>query len=159
MTAIGLYSYELFVKLFDFYVFFSIDIVTFCIKSLFHFYIILCPFFMIVCFCLCIASGYYFFRIMTSWLILTSFCDFLDFLGPWAQGPWAQGPWAHGPWAHGPWAHGPWAHGPRALWRRAERREFSKSSLHPSQPAPRGRDKPVVETPHWDIQPPFKGYQ
>ena len=125
---------------------------------------------MILCFCLCIASGYYFFRIMTSWLILTSFCDFLDFLGPWAQGPWAHGPWAHEPWAHGPWAHGPWAHGPwahgpcahrpqahgprahgpGALWRRAERRQFSKSSHPPSQPAPRGRDKPVVETPHWD---------
>ena len=162
MTANGFSSYEFFVQMFDVYAFFQYILSLFAKKTLFQFYTILGPFLMILRFCLCIASCYYFFRIMISWLILTSFCDFFDFLGPWAQGPWAQGPWAqgpwahgpwahgpwaHGPWAHGPWAHGPWAHGPRALWRRAERRQFSESSRPPSQPAPRGRDEPVVETP------------
>ena len=95
------------------------------------------------------------------WLLVIIFAVILSprALGPRALGPRPQGPWAHGTWAHGTWAHGPWAHGPRALWRRAERRQFSESSHPPSQPAPRGRDKPVVETPHWDIQPPLKGYQ
>jgi len=54
---------------------------------------------------------------------------------------------------------GPGPMGPWALMGRSERWQFLKSSHHPSQPAPRGRDKPVVETPHWDIQAPLKGYQ
>ena len=66
------------------------------------------------------------------------FCDlhFSEF-GPRAQGPWAQGPWAQGP-------------GPRALMGRAERQQFLNPSHHPSQLAPRGRDKPFREPPHWD---------
>ena len=61
------------------------------------------------------------------------------------KGPWAQGPM--GPWAQGP--KSPWAQGPGPLWRRRN----AENPRNPPNPRPNphlGRDKPVVETPHWD---------
>ena len=87
MTANGLSSYELFIKMSTFSrqklnfpsvfgVFWKTD-VRFYEKVIFWFDRTFGPFLMILCFYLCTPSGYYFFKIMTSWLILTSFCEFL----------------------------------------------------------------------------------
>ena len=135
-------------------------IVTFCKNSLFQFYRILGPFLMILCFYLCTPPGYYFFKIMTSWLILTSFCDFFDFLGPWAQGPMGPGPM--GLWAHGPPNEKFKLFFPEAffafsgnekskLLRDARNAENSRNPPAPRPNPHLGRDKPVVETSHWDI--------
>ena len=79
---------------------------------------------------------------MDFFLRRKSILGFLIFqiLGPWAQGPMGPGPRAHGP--TGPWAQGPY--GTRGT------PTILEILPPPSQPAPRGRDKPVVETPHWD---------
>ena len=65
-------------------------------------------------------------------------------MGPWAQGP--KGPRAQGP--MGPRPTGPRALGPGPLWRR--RNAENPQNSHTPRPNPHlGRDKPVVETPHW----------
>ena len=107
MTANGLSSYELFVKMSTFSwqklnfpsvlgIFWK-SYIRFYEKVIFWFDRVLGPFLMILCFYLCTPSGYYFFKIMTSWLILTSFCDFFDFLGPGPTGPGPTGPGPMGP--------------------------------------------------------------
>ena len=119
MTANGLSSYQLFIKMLNFprqklnlsSVFDKCrkNIVRFYEKVIFWFDRTFGPFLKILCFSLCTPSCYYFFKIMTSWMILMSFCVFLTtfvfictFLGPRALGPQALGPRALGPRALGP---------------------------------------------------------
>ena len=136
MTANGLSSYELFVKIGEQYPFFQLILSLFA-KS--HFFI-LSNF-------RSVFDDFVFSLLHDFWLLSFKNHD-LQNSGPKGPGPTGPGPTGPGPMDPGPTGLGPMGPGPSGDARNAE------NSRNPPAPRPNprlGRDKPVGATPHWDL--------